>query len=180
MNPRKPTTRGFTLIEIVVVLFLVALLASAVAIAAGGVLNNATRDEAVAQIGSMDREARRAATRLGRPVELRIDREARRFTLYDPAKPNAAPLGGLAASSRFELTQAWRISRGKPVHENELVVRYGPDGTAATWGFTLSERNTQDGLTSVVVLGMTGQTTQWEDHEQAQDMLAAALGRHAD
>ena len=179
-RPRKGTTRGFTLIEIAVVLVIVALLASAVAMSASGMLNGATLEETIAQIDSLDREARRTAKRLGNAVELHIDSEANQLTLRDPQQPSAPPLGGFALPRAFELTQAWRLIRGEQEGDTALVIRYESDGTATTWGLTLSDRNTQEQLNSVVLLGMTGQMTQWKNHEQGHDILAQALGRHAD
>lgn len=179
-RPRKGTTRGFTLIEIAVVLVLVALLASAIAVSASGMIRGATLEETIAQIESLDREARQTAQRLSAPVELHINRETKQFILRAPDTPGEPPLSSLVLSRRFELAQAWRLVQGEPQDDETLVVRYEPDGTATTWGLTISDRNTQDDLASVVILGMTGQMTQWEDHEQAKDILAEALGRHAD
>lgn len=182
MNPRfrNRTIRGFTLIEIVVVLVLVAMLASAVAMSAGGMLNNATQEEAVAQIDSLDSEARRTAKRLGRTVELHIDSETKQFTLRDPQKPSSPPLGSYRLPHAFEITQSWRLIRGEPQNDTALVIRYEQDRTAMTWGLTISDRNAKEDVGSVMILGMTGQMTQWDNHEEASDILAKALGRHTD
>ena len=53
MKQIRRTTRGFTLIEIVAVLALAALLASAVAVSGRGLLRSATLDEAIAQVGAV-------------------------------------------------------------------------------------------------------------------------------
>ncbi|MBX2851678.1 MAG: hypothetical protein KTR15_08040 [Phycisphaeraceae bacterium] len=168
------------MIEIAVVLVLVSLLASTVAMSAGGMLNGATLGETVAQIDSLDSEARRTAKRLGHTIELYIDSETRRLTLHDPREPNAPPLGGITLPRTFELTQAWHLVRGEQQIETDLVIQYEPDGTATTWGVSISDPNTQEGLSSLAFLGMTGQMTQRENHEQARDILAEALGRHTD
>lgn len=176
MTPRNFSMRGFTLIEISVVLILVALLASTVAVSSVGMVGGATHAEVGAQIGSLDTEARRVAKRLRRTVELHIDTDAHKLVLRDPQQPDAVPLGGYGLPRGYRLDRAWRISRDERVEERSLVVRYEPDGSSSTWGLSLLARDQEsDRKPSVLmVLGITGQMTQWETDEQTQDILAAA------
>ena len=182
MIDRKPTNSGFTLIEITVVLFLVALLASAVAVSSRGMLRGATLDETTAQIGSLDADARRSAQRLGYPVELHLDTGTRQMTLLDPNQSGSSPLGGYVLPAGYELRDAWRMVQGERVKGDEMVVRYSPDGTSTTWGLSLHAPSEEEPSQAsvIVVLGMTGQLTEWESDEQAQDIFAAARRHDAD
>lgn len=182
MTRRKRITRGFTLIEIAVVLVLVGLLASTIAVSSGGILRGATHDEAAAQIAALDTEARVFAKRLGRPVELHLDTQLQSLILKEPAQLSAPPLSRYTMPAGHKVSQMWRVSLGERVKGEAVVIRYEPDGTAATWGLTLtSEGESDTSLTSVIaVLGMTGQFNRWESDDQVQGILAAALRRDAD
>ena len=179
-DAREMKCSGFTLIEVVVVLFLIALLASLVAVSASGMVRGATLEEVVAQIGSLDQEARRASKRLGHTVTLHIDAEDRRLTIRDPQAPDDPPLGGLSIPNAFEITEALRLNQGELVGGSNRVIQYEPDGTCMTWALTLSDRHSGEQLNTTLLLGMTGQMTQWQDNGQAQDILAETLGRHPD
>lgn len=180
-HPKTRTTCGFTLIEISVVLFLIALLASVVAISSGGMIRGATLEEVVAQIESLDVEARRNANRLGHAVELKIDSESRKLTLADPRNPEGPQLGGMYLPRTLELTQVWQMVGDEPDNATDVVIRYEPDGSATTWGLTISNPIQNEGLATIVIAGMTGQaTTHWENDEQAKSILAEAFGRHTD
>lgn len=188
MNPRPRKYRtawersvcAFTLIEIVVVLFLMALLASLIAVSANGMIRGATLEEVVEQIGSMDQEARRTAKRNGNSIELHIDTETKKLTLRNVDNQIEPPLGLFYLPNTLEIGRAWRLNRGESQSDSVLAIRYEPDGTSTTWGLTLTERNSVETLNTILILGMTGQMTQWEDHEESQNILAEALGRHAD
>lgn len=188
MNPRPRKYRtawersacAFTLIEIVVVLFLMALLASLIAVSANGMIRGATLEEVVAQIGSLDQEARRTAKRSGKSIELYIDTETKQLTLRNVDHQTEPPLGVFSLPNTLEIGEAWRLNRGESQSDSVLVIRYEPDGTSTAWGLTLTDISSGETLNAILVLGMTGQMTQWKDHEEAQIILAEALGRHAD
>ena len=180
MHSRLRQHGGFTLIEIAVVIVLVGLLASAVAVASGGIIGGATREEAITQIGSLDAEARRLAKQRRRVLELVIDREGQTLLVRDPQAPSDPPLSSVSLPGSQSLTKLWRRSRGEQVEQTSLTLRYEPDGTSPTWGLRIAGPDGQEQTQSILILGMTGQMTVWENDEQAQDILAAALGRHAD
>ena len=181
MTPAPKQTRGFTLVEIAVVLVLVALLASAVVVSSRGMLSGATREEVIARIGSLDAEARGIAKRLGRAVELHIDSDGQRLVLKDPQQPSSPPLSGYTMPTGTGFGDTWQMSRGEPIERDDLIVRYEPDGSSTTWGVSLRSQGVErQEASEVVVLGMTGQMNVWESDGQARDILAAALRRDTD
>ena len=181
-SPRGLPNSGFTLIEVALVLVLVAILASAVAFSGRGLLRGATMDDTIAQIGSLDAQARRIARRTGLPVDLHVDTDGQRLILQDAQESDSTPLGSYTIPTGYELHSAWRRSGSERLQGGAMVVRYEPDGSAATWGFAIQPADAEqpDQANAVVVLGLTGQLSVLENDEQVQDIMATALRRDAD
>lgn len=170
---------GFTLIEIAVVLFLMALLASVAAVSARGMLGGATQQDLIAQLGSLDAQARRQAQQTGQEVRLELDSDASRVTLTRRGEQKDVMLARYDLPSGYELSQAWSWRRDQRDWESPLVLLYDAQGVAATWGVTVTGPNDEEQV-ALLVIGATGQTIELEDDEQAQDILAQVHRRNAD
>lgn len=163
-----------------------ALLASTVALSARGLVGGATSDDILGQIESLDTSARRHARQSGMAVQMQLDTTTGQVTLTESGQSDASPLGGYALPKGYELKDAWRMRRGERVLQPQLILTYDPNGVTSTWGVTLSPPGTPGSeqpateTKALLVLGLTGQTTQWESDEQVRDILAQTQRRDAD
>jgi len=170
---------GFTLIEIAVVLVLMALLATVTAVSARGMIGGATQQEVLAQIQSLDAQARRHAQETGRSVSLELDTTTNRLTLTQDQQQRAVALAQYELPRGYTLGQAWRWRGDARDMQTRIAVTYDPHGVAPTWGVTLAGIGS-DQPTSLLVLGSTGQTTFWENDGQVQDILSQNHRRDTD
>jgi type II secretion system protein H len=179
MKRRRHRQIGFSLIEIAVVLALMALLASVAAVSARGMIGGATQQDLLAQLRSLDAQARRQSQQTGQTIRLELDTDANRMTLTKPGTKGEALIAQYGLPGGYKLTQAWSWRRGQRDNQNPLVLLYDAQGVAPSWGVTLTGPDEDDEV-ALLVLGATGQAVELENDEQAQDILAQVHRRDAD
>ncbi len=169
---------GFSLIEIAIVLFLMALLASVAAVSARGMIGGATQQDLLAQIESLDAQARRQAQQTGQPVELVVDSDQGTITISAPDRyGDSMAIARYSLPAGYGFEQAWRWRRGQRDKQSLLNLQYDGMGITSTWGTTIAGPDTEEAIT-MLVLGETGQVLILEDDEQAQEILAQVHRRN--
>ena len=129
-----PARRGFTLVEVLLVLALMALVVALLVPVAGSVLRDPAADNPDDLIAAVLQEARRTAVLSGQPVTLRFDRPSRRF-VWAGAGAEAAGGERVAASLRqVDILPAERgastLVRGELIEtDRHAAMEFFPDGT---------------------------------------------------
>ncbi len=121
--------RGFTLIETVVVLLVLALVAGVAAPAIGRGLDAIALRTEVAGIASFLRAARAQAIARRRSVEVRIDRDGHTLVRQDAADGRSAADGGTAADGG-SAADGENARAGAAVHHLSSRLRLTADGPA--------------------------------------------------
>ncbi len=129
--------RGFTLIETGAVIFVIALLATSVAVSLHHADSGRRERTFEAEVVRLSQEARLRAIASGRPVELAFEESARRFELRETGAEgdsritlSAVMPDGLSAN-RFELD-------GESASSGVWTLRHYPDGTCDDGGIEFS------------------------------------------
>ncbi len=149
--------RGFTLVETMLAVLLMALLASGVAVAFSRSLRSARAADAADGVAAADAAARRAAVASGRPVRLEFDLArdtVERFEDADPATPrarNRLPAGYRV--DRVRIDRRWQSA-------GPAVVDFSAHGWARSYDVHLSGPGTDRWLSFA---GLTGLMTEAPD-----------------
>jgi len=164
------TPSAFTLLEMLVVLVLIGALAAVVAVRLTGQLKQAEDQKLHARIADFDQQTRRAAERLGQPLELRfalaeeklrrrrVDQREALGTRGELTLPGDVQIAEILVAreelSRQAVEAGIRISRGgrSPSYAYSLV---GP-GDSTQW---------------FVMIGFTGETFEVANQDQARRLL---------
>lgn len=191
--------RGFTLIELMAVVVLIGLLATATAITLADEKQAATRRDVIDRLIDADQSARLSARRLG-PSVLRFDLSGQRVWVVTPDAATTGPRPGhsmglaegfrIARLTWLDPEEAVRSGRPRPrvVHEHgriDLPIASG--GISRTYVIELvgpalaerAERGEKEQTTWLLVSGLTGQVTV-EDDQTTIDNLLDALARRPD
>jgi general secretion pathway protein H len=138
--------RGFTLLELVVVLAIVSLLAAAIGGSAGSFLSTMEYRDTVRELSSAAKKARLQSRSQGRPIDLVIDPTGNRFALTDqPEKLESEDYQPLAAGLSIGLVFAAEVGPGA----NMGAIRFYPAGGSSGGEITI-ERPSGDGTRLVV------------------------------
>lgn len=157
---------GFTLLEMLVVVSVLALLAAVVATRIGGVHRRAAFEQAVAQWEFLDQQMRLEARRHNRPAELQIELGTGRLTLIrdvnDNNKGSIQSLGGNVRVTRY-------VSATRNAESGVVNVTYGPHGTSDSFAVKLQSASGQHQW--MLVAGLSGQMTRLEKDSEVEDVL---------
>lgn len=164
--------RGFSLIELALVLAIVAVAAGMVALGARGTLGQLGMETCVDGVTAFDRATRRLATEHDRPLRLVVDLAANRLRRTD-------------AEGRRGLGEPLRMANGYRVAEVRLPGRRMTSGTVAVSvsarGVTPSYAVRLNGPGGrrrwVAVAGLTGQVWEPEDGDAVQTVFEAVGAR---
>lgn len=178
MRSIRSTQPGFTLIEIAVVLVLMALLASVVAVSARGMVGGATGEEVIAQIASLETEARQTAEQTGQEVVFVIDQDHGLLRLTTPKQYAGKQFSSYQLPAGYTIERTWVLRRGQQEFVGDLRLQYSRNTEALTWGVTLIEPGGTE--RSFMIAGLTGQLTLLETDETARNILARLGRRHPD
>src|SRR4051812_26180967 len=131
LNPARGKNEGYTLVEIVLVLALLALAGAVLLPAAGAIFARGRVGKAEEAVAIVLQQVRREAVLRGRPLVLQFDAEAQRFRWDDSAGPR---LGSEDARLTVEFLRpraASAVLIGGQLVETALVpvLRFFPDGT---------------------------------------------------
>ena len=174
---RRPGQYGFTLIEVAAVLVLAAMLAAVVVVSSRGMTAGVTAEEAIAQIESIDLQARRHARQTGHPVQITIDTHDGSLLLSQEDQSDS-PIAGYRLPRGYSMPKAWVWRGGQREERSQLVVHYDARGTSDDWGMSLKGSD-QGAADFLFMAGATGQLIQLESDEQARDILAQVRRRDA-
>jgi prepilin-type N-terminal cleavage/methylation domain-containing protein len=159
---------GFTLVELMMAVLLLALLTSAVALSFSGPIQRARGQDAIEQIRSFDAAARDAARREGREVRMALDLSA--GTL---ARREGADLESLRC--QIALPPGFRIEQlrvaGQTYSDGEAVIDVSSLGLSRSYGIHLVGPGLDQWL---VFAGQGGNMTRVQDEETMSSILERA------
>ncbi len=167
--------RAFTLVELLAVLLLMALLATAVTLSLKGVLRDAELRNAASQLIQFDRLAREQARRSNRPSQLHFEPQARRVRSVDvrTQKAQGRELQLPAGVSIEQVRTAWQAR-----DDIDVVVPCSARGQTGSYAVLL--RGAGQRRLWLVVTGLSGTTeTERDDHTVNQTFALLANGHDA-
>ncbi len=165
---------GFTMIELIAVLALSALLATAAVVNLAGVREHADNAYWADQIERYDQRTRIIAERLNQPLKVLVDTE--RNELRRTIADSGEPIGDRLRLPKSMLVAGVRL-QDKTTAYGLVAIPYTPRGDSSTYLLKLAGRH--DKSTWLLVAGMSGQTTTWNNATQAKNILTALAGRNA-
>ena len=126
--------RGFTLLELMVVLVIVSLLAVAIGGSAGTFFSTMEYRDTVRELSSAAKKARLQSRAQGKPIDLVVDPALNRFALTDrPERLDAGDYQMLAKDLSIGLVFAAEISPGA----NLGAIRFYPEGGSSGGEITI-------------------------------------------
>lgn len=192
---------AFTLVELMAVVALMGLLATAVAWSMAQDTRRATLDGVIARVAQADALARIAARRGGIGQTLRFELDAgriQRFTLDGGAAVAAGPRVNIPDGYRLDgvIVGPGVTAPGAPaplpVEYGRVEVNFGSDGLAPTYALRLRFQPLEpsprpepsafanNGTLWLVFAGLTGQVTLIDDTQQIDNLFAALAGAGTD
>lgn len=169
------TSRGFTLIEVVAAMVIVALMAGLAGLSLHGVLHSAQNDQATRKLLAYDEQARRRAVRFDQPIRLnirenRIDQELTEHTGAARTRdvPAMSSMPGLLPAG-YEIEHVITAD-GDDTQAEVVVTPSAGMGRSRSYGLRLIEKNAEQEW--VIVCGPTGMGVVLDNDRQAQDILA--------
>jgi type II secretion system protein H len=176
MQMKREIRRGFTLIEMLVVIALAALMATVVIVSLAGSYRAARTEDVAGQIAMYDRLAREHARRFGLAGRLVFD--LGRGTVTRAAVEGDAPASDSAA---LHLPAAVRLSRmmtaGGAASSGEVSIDCSRGGQTPSYAICLT--GAKDEEYWVITAGLTGKTSRARDEREARDIFAAIAGNAA-
>lgn len=158
--------RGFTLVEIMVCLFIVALLAAAVSLSLGGVNRVAQMQDTVERFCQYERLTRQQARRFGRATQLVFLLDGDQVVRVDALTQE--PRG-----QAFVLPPGYRIDRvalhDRMVTDGQVAIPCSTRGQSLSYAARLV--GPADQTRWVLFAGMTGQVTEVEDEAQLEKIF---------
>ena len=169
MRSERPTRfpaelrRGFTLIELVVVVLLIALLTSLAVVSLAGAANQYRLSSAVEVFERFELQARRDARRADQPLRVTIDRTRGRLTIGREAR----------AYARFQIPAGIELERvrlrRRAVASGSVTFEIGRNGQSPSYAVQLRRGDRQRWL---VVLGVSGQVIELEQESDVDAILS--------
>ena len=157
--------KGFTLIELSIVLLLVALMAGAVALRIEGPLRRNTLEDLCDKIADLDRTTRQMARLQDRPLWLVFDGGAGQIRRIDEC--------GEMVGTAFEIPDGFTVAqlqlRGQRLAATACIP-FAAAGASPTYAVCLQDRNHAPRW--LAVAGMTGEVTEFADESQVQNLWA--------
>lgn len=167
-TPGHPGKSGFTLLEMVVVLAIMAMIVAAAAMSLRKPLQTARLKRAMASLEDADLRARNEARKRSQPVQLVVDGNRNTAT-----HAIAGAGAGYEVRRSLALSGGLRIDRyltaGRSSNEDRFSVSYSPDGQSNTYAVRVSG----DGKFKkwLVVVGATGQYVQSHEDSAVEAIL---------
>lgn len=158
--------RGFSLIEMLAVLLILALIAGTVAISLGGAAQRARLEDAVSRFTHYERSTRERAQAQGESLQLVFELKTGRVerVTENSQKVNGRPLD---LPQGFEIQQMW--TREERILDGEVGMLYGSNGCTASYAVMISGLDGQ--ATWIVVAGLSGQFLEADNVEEVQAIL---------
>ncbi len=160
--------RGFTLIELTMVLLILAVIAAGATLRVQAPLTTARAGEAVDRIRQFDRLTRAAAYRQDRPLSLIVDLSAGKLERTDEAG-RSVDGGPLQLGGRCKIARV--LVRGRQRSAGRVTVPCSRRGLTPSYALAVDIDGRRQWL---LFAGLTGEMIQVADETQAQEILAAA------
>jgi prepilin-type N-terminal cleavage/methylation domain-containing protein len=162
-----PRVRGFTLIEMVAVVLLMALLAVAATLSLTGRFRQVAMKEVIDQLARQDQLVRQQSRQSGQPMHLVLnlsDGWARRQDTQEvkSAQPWSLPAG-------YRVLKIFLL--GQETNQGEVAIPYSPKGLSPSYILWLSGPNEQQ--RQILVTGLTGQVLEVGDERQLKILCSA-------
>jgi prepilin-type N-terminal cleavage/methylation domain-containing protein len=163
-NP--PSSSGFTLIEVVVVLAVAAILAGAAALSLRGPYQAARLEDAIERLVLVDRQLRDHAQRFERPAQLNVCPNSGQIAAVEP-KGDRPPI------QAFQLDGAIKIEEvATPQRRSDcdvVAIPYSTQGRSPTFAVRL--RGADNRQHWLLFVGTTGQMIRFEDDRTVEELL---------
>jgi prepilin-type N-terminal cleavage/methylation domain-containing protein len=160
--------RGFSLIEVTLVILILGIMAGAVTLRMAAPMNQANLNTIVAETGSFDNLARTAARTQGRPVQLVID-------LGEPALRTSGE-DGASLGPAYVLPSGYRLAKlylgDQTFYSGQTAIQCSRLGHTATYGLEIEATNGQRRW--LLVAGLTGQMVECENEADIRGILDAS------
>lgn len=155
---------GFTLLELLVVLAILAMLSAIAVTRLGGVYQNSQFDTAISSLTTYDSHARRLAAKKNTPLELRIDLNGRQFSIEMNGEPAGQPIA-IPSSVQVE---RFLSSRERKM-SGTATVRLGSAGAGETYALKLASPGRSPQW--LVMAGGSGQSTLVEKTRDVEEVF---------
>lgn len=177
MTPR----RGFTILELSVVLALMAIMVGVATVSMNGRLRGAHADQALEAVRALDHRARHDARTGPGEITLRLDTRAGKVGVADH-RDDETVVDEYILPEGLVIEDAWVLLDARLVRRKTLSIPIGPHGTSATYGLTIRSEDEDGGHTTnaLLVAGVSGQFTVFNDEDEVLDILSQAAGHDAD
>jgi prepilin-type N-terminal cleavage/methylation domain-containing protein len=158
--------RGFSLVELTLVLLLLALVAGAVTLRVQGPLRRSRMQDALDQVRGFDRLARHFAAEQDRPIRLVIDLDTQKFWRAEKGKD--APLGSV-----FELPSGVAVTKVRLGSEELAAGRVELPCSRAglTPSYALCVSGPKNDLRWLLFSGLTGESSELDNEQSVRDIL---------
>jgi len=171
---------GFTLIEMIVTLALMALLTGVATLSLGGRLQSVQQEDVLAAIKAVDRRARFEAMHRQDPVTLGIDPHTGLFAARSADNRGDQVFESYQLPSGIRVSGYWIVSGGKVIDQRELQLELTPEGHTYTYGFTLKNLSGEHkNEMAIIIAGTTGQLTVYDNEREAKNIMEKISGRHS-
>ncbi len=179
MKPR----RGFTILELSVVLALMAVLAAAVSLSFTRRLGAANQEQALQAIQALDQRARAMARTHEASYHLQLDGRRGSMALVEDLGGSKTTVDAVQIDRGHGIQDVWVLIRGRRITRDVLTIPIDPQGCTPTYGFTLMPVDTGPDPAApihLLVAGISGQCTPMDNHEQVNDILSSVVRHDAD
>jgi type II secretion system protein H len=168
---------GFTLIEILVVLVLIAIVSSIVVVSMTGKVRQGQLQDTLDEIAFFDRASRNDAKRGNRALSLVIDLDRQQIQRINPSDIRSSPPSLDLGSAQRNSSRGVRIERiyldaQREISSGQVVMPLSIQGATPSYAFEINSQ--QSGKRWLFVAGMTGHSRVFEDVASVKTLLGVA------
>lgn len=160
--------KGFTLIELTIVLLIIGLAAGIVAVRMGGPLSRAKLDDVTEVLKTFDGNTRSYAWNHGKNLHVKVDLAGNVISRFDEEENEIGMEMVLPSDFTIEGFYVANPNDEDDQSSNEKVLKYSNRGLSCSYAVKLAD---QQRSRWVVFAGMTGEAFEIEDDEQVQEIM---------
>ena len=173
---------GFTILELLVVLGLMALMASVVMVSMNGRLQGAHREQVLEALRAMDQRGRHGARTQVGEVALQLDAHEGVIQVIVKNEGKASVVDAYGLPGGFEIERVWVLHEGRVVERETLTIPFDRHGIGPTYGVTIRSTGDDDEpfTLALLVAGVSGQFTGFDHDDEVQNILSQIARHDAD